>query len=75
MHMLGGTLPKTNSLHLKMDGWNTFSFPIEGKRPIFRGYAWLLVSGSVLYLSQLLRVNIRPHKVRSPTGISKISGT
>ena len=21
------TLPETNSLHPKMDGWNTFSFP------------------------------------------------
>ncbi len=28
------TLPKTNSLSLKMDGWNTFSFPF-GSRPIF----------------------------------------
>ena len=22
------TLPETNSSHLKMDGWNTFSFPL-----------------------------------------------
>ena len=34
---LGVTLPKTNSSPLKMDGWNTFSFPF-GARPIFRGY-------------------------------------
>ena len=31
-----GTLKLTASLHLKMDGWNTFSFPF-GARPIFRG--------------------------------------
>ena len=31
------TLPETNELHLKMDGWNTFSFPF-GSLPIFRGY-------------------------------------
>ena len=31
------TLPVTNSLHLKTDGWNTFSFPFGAlKRPIFR---------------------------------------
>ena len=30
------TLPETNSPPLKMDGWNTFSFPF-GARPIFRG--------------------------------------
>ena len=30
------TLPETNELHLKMDGWNTFSFPF-GARPIFGG--------------------------------------
>ena len=29
------TLPETNSLHLKMDGWNT-TFLLG--RPIFRGY-------------------------------------
>ena len=41
------TLPETNSKrHLKMDGWNTFSFPF-GSRPIFR-YD-LLVSGSVSF--------------------------
>ena len=39
-----GTLPETNSSHLKMNGWNTFSFPF-GARPIFRGKP--LVSGSV----------------------------
>ena len=39
--------PLDNSLHLKMDGWNTFSFPF-GFRPIFRGE--LLVSGSVEFL-------------------------
>ena len=32
------TLPETNSLHLKMDGWNTFSFPF-GILRIFRGDA------------------------------------
>ena len=31
------TLPETNCLHLKMDGWNTFSFPLGAFRPIFRG--------------------------------------
>ena len=31
-----GTLKLTASSHLKMDGWNTFSFPF-GARPIFRG--------------------------------------
>ena len=41
------TLPETNSKrHLKMDGWNTFSFPF-GILPIFRGE--LLVSGSVRF--------------------------
>ena len=39
------TLPETNSLHLKMDGWKTMNFPF-GARPIFRGE--LLVSGSVI---------------------------
>ncbi len=38
------TLPKTNSSPLKMDGWNTFSFPF-GAQPIFRDE--LLVSGRV----------------------------
>ena len=33
---LSYTLPETNSSHLKMDGWNTFSFPF-GARPIVRG--------------------------------------
>ena len=37
-----GTLPETNSSHLKMDGWNT-GFLLG--RPIFRGE--LLVLGSV----------------------------
>ena len=39
---LGSTLPETNSLHLKMDGWKT-SFLLG--RPIFR--CELLVSGRV----------------------------
>ena len=30
------TLPETDSSHLKMDGWNTFSFPF-GILRIFRG--------------------------------------
>ena len=34
---MGGTLPETNGLHLKMDGWNTFSFPFGAFRPTFRG--------------------------------------
>ena len=33
--------------HLKMDGWNTFSFPFGAFRPIFRGE--LLVLGSVVF--------------------------
>ena len=49
------TLPKTNSSHLiKMDGWNTFSFPFGGvKRPIFR--CELLVSGSPSPTSRVQR--------------------
>ena len=39
--LLGTTLPETNSSHLKMDGWNTFSFPF-GARPIF--WVGILVS-------------------------------
>ena len=31
-----GTLPETNSSHLKMDGWNTFSFPY-GAKGLFSG--------------------------------------
>ena len=31
------SLKLTASLHLKMDGWNTFSFPFGAFRPIFRG--------------------------------------
>ena len=31
--------------HLKVDGWNTFSFPF-GARPIFSGFHSLFVSGS-----------------------------
>ena len=27
---------EANSSHLKMDGWNTFSFPVGAFRPIFR---------------------------------------
>ncbi len=34
------TLPETNSSHLKMDGWNTRTFPF-GARPIFRGYKYV----------------------------------
>ena len=34
--------------NLKMDGWNTFSFPFGARDGLFsRGYVWLLVSGSV----------------------------
>ena len=33
--------------HLKMDGWNTFSFPF-GFRPIFRGKLAGIVSGRVV---------------------------
>ena len=33
------TLPETNSSHLKMDGWNTSSFPF-GARRIFRGHVF-----------------------------------
>ena len=31
------TLPETNSSPIKIDGWNTFSFPLGAFRPIFRG--------------------------------------
>ena len=41
------TLPETNSLFLKIDGWKTFSFPF-GARPIFRGK--MLVSGRVIHV-------------------------
>ena len=39
------TLPETNELHLKMDGWNTIRLPFGAFRPIFKGE--LLVSGRV----------------------------
>ena len=32
-----GTLPKTNSSRLKMDGWLEDEISYWGKRPIFRG--------------------------------------
>ena len=38
------TLPKPNSSHLKMDGWNTFISFWEG---LFSGANWLLVLGRV----------------------------
>ena len=41
--LMKNNLPKTNSSHLKMDGWNTH---VLLGRPIFNGE--LLVSGSVL---------------------------
>ena len=39
------TLPKTNSSHLKMDGWKTI-LSFWGPRPIFPGANLLLASGS-----------------------------
>ena len=41
VNLPGCTLPKTNSSHLKMDGWNTFSFPFgmayfQGRTVSFR---------------------------------------
>ena len=45
------TLPKTNSSHLEMDGWNTFSFPFGAFRPIFRGKL-LFVLGSVVKVTR-----------------------
>ena len=43
------TLPETNSSHLKMDDWNTFSFPF-GAQPIFRGEP--SVSGRVFLIKK-----------------------
>ena len=34
------TLPETNSSHLKMDGWNTFSFPFGEFSAYFQGRAF-----------------------------------
>ena len=42
--LITSTLPETKSLHPKMDGWKTFSFPF-GIRPLFR--CEMLVSGRV----------------------------
>ena len=51
------TLPETNSSPLKMDAWNTFSFPFWGKRPIFRGKlavtGWWLNHPSEKYARQI----------------------
>ena len=38
------TLPETNSSHLKMDGWKTFSFPFGARRNLA---GIMLVLGSV----------------------------
>ncbi len=37
MEWLKYTLPETNSSHLKMDGWNTFSFPFGALNGPFSG--------------------------------------
>ena len=44
---VGNTLPETNSSHLKMDGWNTFSFPF--------GIAYVQVKLRIHHHSPVLR--------------------
>ena len=48
------SLKLTASLHLKMDGWNTRTFPFGAFRPIFRCYVCQFQGG---YLFSTIRNN------------------
>ena len=62
------TLPETNSLHLKMDGWNT-SFLLG--RPIFRGFCCQFQGGYLFSFTSRFTYSVKRYEERRQKSTSR----